>query len=463
MDNYEACLLTKDFVGCKQLGMKLISTNTHYLSFALLSEAIFTKPNPYILRLLRLSIEREEVSAELLGFLAKRRILEEHIPNYLSKVEKKTTAYYITLKHLFIRGLCESKVYQFQDEHEEYLNYLLDNIDDWELYEYAMAKGLKSRVRESMNYKYYRLEVTKDMNIARELILKNTSFPEIKKILGMVGYSEVKDLLSPHKGMVGLIVGGGINVETLKSLYEMYIADKTFLNTITILSGLICTREDSFLILALCIPFSEKDSFPNNYEIALVFLFLCRYFCFYPKVLKTISDLSIRSIQQENFGFVWSDLNILLNLKDHSMVKKYKNFHYDVLKGINGSVTSFIGEGRIYHAISLLELREQFEKSMINKEIEGNTIINEEEKTAFSGLLGDKCSYLFAKITPKSKCSTGFGGSNKLMNIYNIRIPVGSVNTLIDNPIARIRADHPFIGLVGELVEYQKFVYDKLK
>ncbi|TBU10093.1 hypothetical protein CWI38_2027p0010, partial [Hamiltosporidium tvaerminnensis] len=167
--------------------------------------------------------------------------------------------------------------------------------------------------------------------------------------------------------------------------------------------------------------------------------------------------LSIRNIQHENLCFLWSDLNIILNLNDKNMEKKYKNFYFDTQKNFNNAVMPYLIKQKYHFAIELLEMKKSFDDSLVFKEVEKNQILAENSKTMFSDILGYKCEYLFSKMTINSRENEFIGFS--LGTIYNPKISGENGINLLDNGVVELGEDGVFIELVKDIYKYQETIF----
>ncbi|ELA41675.1 uncharacterized protein VICG_01308 [Vittaforma corneae ATCC 50505] len=165
------------------------------------------------------------------------------------------------------------------------LNKLLDGIDDFQLYKFAIENSIEITKRSSSNYLWYML--IKGCNIgdtskeaAKELILRTTSFQEIKRILS---YYRVEEVGDDRYDIIIRYLSNGFSTDLLRQAFALLSKDQSFITVKIVLALLIASKNENLVVLALYL--SQKYHFETNYEIALVNLHLCRYFLLLKQLL----------------------------------------------------------------------------------------------------------------------------------------------------------------------------------
>ncbi|KAF7680931.1 hypothetical protein TCON_2451 [Astathelohania contejeani] len=469
IEKYEACILDRKYQEAREYGIKLIHSNANLLLFAIICQLIYDEKRETVIRLLNATLEKNTIRSQTLRMLASKNY-DNLALLHLNKITKKGKAWHLLLMDLHVK---DHDISQWVDGNAT--EYLLDKIDDWRLYEYGLNKNLELKERKTMNYKFYKLIKTKDIMLARDMILNIENIMEIQKIYEIIDWTPIENIPLAYKILfLHLLPLDRIEIkdylkfenlndrkdenfndmETLISaMYNIYLAENEYMNILILLALLIATKKEKYLIFAMYISRYHYEIFPNHYEIALIYMFLCRFFCYYPEVVRMMKYLDIKQIQQQNLAFIWSDLNVLLNINDNELIAKYKHFYYNTLKEINCSILTFIKEGLFEHAVSMLELKNSIEENCVFKEIQTCKIISENSKTIFSSILGEKCAYLFDKVSNANR-SDEFKG---FMNIYNIYDKCDNLE--IENELCNFSEE--FIGFVRDMVSYRQMVTEK--
>ncbi|RVD90583.1 hypothetical protein TUBRATIS_29900, partial [Tubulinosema ratisbonensis] len=241
--------------------------------------------------------------------------------------------------------------------------------------------------KDSFNFKLYKLKREKDFGLANEILKNLESFELIFQVINLVNKENLPEI---YKMIYDF------KEENVKKVYEIYQANKTFFNLKVLFYHLIASKKEEYLVLALFIAKEEKDSF-ENYEIQIIYLFLCRFFMLSKLIIQTFDDLNIRTIQHENFAFIWNDIS-LKSGKEFPMKNTYLNLHMHSINMINNLVFSFIKVGKIDHAFDLLQTKESLCNSVLFKEVKEKKFFSVEKNNSFSNILGEKCSFIFDKI-----------------------------------------------------------------
>lgn len=271
---------------------------------------------------------------------------------------------------------------------------LLDVLDDFELYQFAINRNIRLDERPTANYQWYCLLVDKTPEIATKIILKNTGFPEIAKVLKYCNIRETGCLIYD---IAIKYITDGYSSDLLDQAVKILEVDSSFFTVKTTLALLIASRKEENLIAALYL--SQKYSFEVIYEIDLVHLFLCRYFLLFDRLQRKFTELDIKNIQQHNLAYIWSDAMIVGGSRLGNRVSNFQKEIKTELEGCGVMIKKFIENELVSGALSTFELQRRLVTSVICEEVKQMKIKATESRMMFSNLLGDECRYLFDKIT----------------------------------------------------------------
>lgn len=299
------------------------------------------------------------------------------------------------------------------------INQLIDRIDDFTLYDFALRNNIQIDQRDSINFKWYILIKNNDLEMGKEIILSSISFQDIKRVLDHCALKSTGNKI--YDILIRYLTGECPKLLLLES-FEFLRNDKSFIALKVLLALLISTNDEKLLLLALSL--SENDAFDDNYEISLINLFLSRYFLLFSSIDKKFKNLAIKNVQIHNFAYVWSDPMILMNVKLADQVACFKREMTKTIFGIESSLIDVINNGHISVAISSLELKDHLKSSVISKEIHLHKILSIFKSTMFSGILGDKCAFIFDKVI-----------------VTDVRITKGQIPTLRTTPEMKITDD----------------------
>lgn len=261
---------------------------------------------------------------------------------------------------------------------EYFINLLLNYVDDWNLYKYALDNNLNILHKKSVNFSIYKIIKFKDTKLAESFIKNNSNFTEIKNILNFVDQIPFEEPI--YEILIKYLSKNHTN-EDIKEVFYLYKTNKNFLTIKLLLALLISSQIENNLILAYKIAKDEQNLLEDNYEIKLVYLYLSRFFCNTGEVKRLFYELDIKNTLHENFRSLWSDFNS----KFFSDIEyDYLNCKKGLIKQINNSIMLFIEKGLFMHSINILETKMKLEN-------------NEYSECAFKGLLGEKCEYIFER------------------------------------------------------------------
>ncbi|KAM0673945.1 hypothetical protein GVAV_002463 [Gurleya vavrai] len=488
--SFEASILSYDFRKAKERGLFLTKESCKYFLFSMICLIIFEerKIDKVTEKLVRSTIlkifekEKMKIPADVFLLLVKNKIIDNDWIEYLKITENGGSITLFSLKHLLINNMITESNYlslnEYLNENKiiisidnfdcfiiNLINFLIKNIDDGDLYEYAIKYKIRIDTFDTPNYLHYKLK--KDLNIENFMrVYKITnSFRELENLFekcNLLDFSKKKECFLFYAFLkyefinnINFVCDNLLNellINEIKFAFDNYKKEKSLTNTKLILAFLISTKQENNLLLALKIANDCKDLFKNTYEIKLIFLFICRFFCWYDKVIEIYEELEIKTVIQEKLAYLWSDLNIILNLNDNSRKEKYLNYRSHLIKHINCSLLVFIQNYSFYHGIELIKTKKMLENSNLYKEINQNKIISNDPETHFSFLLGSKCRFLFDKICINSE--NNYFKDLKLATIYNLRKETIKIENLLINYFENID-DEVTIDLIKNLISYQ--------
>ncbi|KAI4291896.1 hypothetical protein PAPHI01_1170 [Pancytospora philotis] len=325
------------------------------------------------------------------------------------------------------------------------LDKLIDEIDDFRLYEYALARGLLLSERRSSNYRWYTLLKDKDMILATKMALNTIDFGELRKILSTTGLESTGQ---PNYDVLIAYLRRGYSEELLQRMLALYTASPSFINHKILLALLIASRTEKNLVLALYVSF--RTAFTENYEIDLIHLFLSRYFCLCANTLQLMKQLSIKNIQIYNNAFLWSDPMIVTGDVMSAQCSSLQRNHEHDLATIEQKIKRFMDTNCLGHAVDLFGLRSALKESTAVREVSELKLRATDPRNQYSDLLGENCSYLFNKLTEGHARS----GRSCLDTLYSSGDGVGAAELLSNQPIKIESAE--FLEFFNNIMQIKK-------
>ncbi|KAI5169348.1 hypothetical protein PAEPH01_0637 [Pancytospora epiphaga] len=418
-------ILAENMTASRKLGLKIYDKHPQYLLLSLYMDMPNSKP--LLLRFLKKMVSIDPMFLYIL--INSGYVDFSDLQRFLPAGEEKGFMNAAIRRDWFLRS-DNLEASSSNKSKSEILFELLDRIDDFRLYEYAIDRGIIIPTRNTANYKWYIVQRDQDRKYATELIIKTANFQDIYKLCELSGVREVSD------GSYDLLIKylfDGYSEGLLRQAVDLFNSSKSFLNCKILLSLLIASRRENNLVLALYLSYSIK--FEDNYELDLVHLFLNRYFCFHKNIHKLMKKMSIKNIQIYNNAYIWTDPMILTGDSESYLVhiSKFNLMHRRDLGTIESKIASFLESGMIGHAISLTKLYKGLEEAVCIKEVASFKILATDGKTMYSGLLGEQCDYLFNKITVKHEVT----GKGSLRTLYG-SADGSSYKAVLENPFINI-------------------------
>lgn len=430
----------KDFVLAKKHAFELYKTHPGYLIFFCsvkdnenkkLLISLLKKDKPKDLQLVyKLLSSKDPDYDELLEFAEKYKN-ESFVNRCLRKA-------------VFLRKYANS----CPEDAKKELLVLLDEIDDFELYDFAIRNKIQIENRSGLNFIWYLAISTGSKEAGIDIIKRSTSFDDILKLLDCCSITSTGS--STHDLCIAYLTGG-YSFELLKKAFANMKEDNSFLASKIVLALLIASKDESLLVLALFL--TETIDFPEHYEIKLIRLFLYRYFLLFAHIEKGISQLDIKNIQVANLAYIWSDPAIVSGVKVGKMIKEFEKEIKAQIGVIDSMIRKFIDKNLVANAVSSFELKEKMSSFVVRSEVESFEIIATSPNTMFSNVLGDSCKYVFDKIIcsdVRASCGT----------IHTIRsVPNAPfTNEVFENPLMPI-TDQVFISTFTNSIIRNGFIH----
>lgn len=434
MELYEVALLNYEYESCVMLSKEIKRNRNHFTVFSIVAQAIYEKKTHHM-KLLKKIIQTGSYSTNCMYFLKKHNILEDEVYAFVKETDKRDLCYFLTLKEFFMDDRSISfAIGKDRASDKETVNFLLDNLDDWDIYEYAIRKNIELPERSTLNYLYYRFYYEKSECAQKKLIQNISGVSELEKINEIHPIATLKDYFER-------------NIEQRLAIFH---EDPSLINLKLLLSLLIGSREENLIVLAFYLTYKYKNNDEYGYEIQLIHLFICRYLLYLPGISMEMHSLRIQEIQKINLSFLYHDASVFYRKRFDDIEEMVMNN----LKIINESMITFVNTGKFDVAISLLNLKKRFEDNMIVKEIKANKILFNEVKNMFSDLLGSNCAYFFNKYA-KQKMRPGI-----LKNLYNLKNTGDDYKKLLINDYYNLRDESEFSDALAKIVEYQEGAED---
>jgi hypothetical protein len=440
-----------------KLGYKLLPSSPAYV--ALCQLILFLKdPEEYSIRkLLELIFDKMETKSDILWFLFRRGLMIENLYHHVKKLKVKDYVYYLILKEMMFRGHHRLII---NETAERMVELLLNELDDWDIYKYALENGIEVEKRETLNYTYYLLHRTKSEELGLRMMESAGSVKELEYIAELIG---IREHCNGTIDCILKLYWNGYSDELGRRMMEIYSLDRaggggtagnrevpSTRNTKALIAVLLSSRRIEHIVLALYISYKNRDSSSNNYELKLIFMFICRFFCFYPAVLKLVEELNIKNVQVATLAYIWLDIAVSRKIEDGGKKEEYVAYMRASVSQLRNSIRYFLRVERLSYVLDMLELIESLLGSVMMEEALAGRIVGSDPVTSFSTLLGKHCSYMFNKLTASEERSP----RTPILTLYSDS-DILEPGSLLKSDLFVIE-DAEFIGFYNELVEYQR-------
>lgn len=436
-DIYEACILEGDTHTANKYAVKMLPENKNFLLFVALYNSLRNCNGNELRITMNGVLKNEGINPGLLTMIVQRGLMGGEVVKYLDNVKGTNGDYLILVKELLCRDFLSAKTMrQILDKlnlistindnqvKSVLVNYLLNKVDDWNIYLYAIKNGIYIEESESVNYRHYKVLKENAFENLEKLIGRVTSFPEILEIIETMGnkYDPIDEQYSYIFRY--LKNDGTITMDDLKRVYFLYYKNKTILGFKLLMALLLSTRQEKYILLAFKIAKEEQNDI--NYEFRLIYMFIARFFCHLSEFKGAYGEFDIKNILLPKMYGVWNRLHMKVGndaiVRDHKLIidnvyttmeefflpflHYHKTFKKSTIKSINTTVIFFIEAGLHFQAIELLELR----KSLCDENFEANECTNN-----FINTLGEGCRFIFSDTQMDEDAIQGF----MLPNMYN--------------------------------------------
>lgn len=430
LERYEIALLSYDFEKCINLSMLLHQNKRDFLIFSIVAQMIFDNETKHA-DTLKDVVPKNNNGTSFLYYLVKHNILKDTIYETMHLTKERNLCFYLILKEFFLDGRDISTCIEIEStDKNTVVNYLLDNLDDWDLYDYALREKLVLKRRNTLNYLYYRLYYDRTEESLLELLPKITNIFDLETINAVVPIKNLKSYFD-------------FNVDDLISCFHN---EPTLINLKLLLSVLIGSRMENLIVLALYFTYKYKNNEDYGYEIQLIHIFICRYFLYLPEVSMEMHNLRVQEIQKVNLSFLFHDVSVFYGIRCDNI----NNMIMENIKTINESLLVFVKSGKLDAALSLLHLRKKFENHTVFKEIQQNKILCDTTSNMFSNILGSRCVYFFSKFAGQQHAP------GILKNIFNTRNIDNDYKKLLENDFYDLRDEQEFSDVLYKIVCYQE-------
>ncbi|KAH9411764.1 hypothetical protein HK407_03g05140 [Ordospora pajunii] len=388
--------------------------------------------------LFMISIKRTGIKTCTIWMLYKKGILIKELYRYLNTKSTRDYIYYLSLKEVLLHG---HYMLMEKGSVHECIEYLLDNLDDWELYKYALDNKIRLNSRSSTNHEYYLLHILGEKDRASRMLESRTCIEEISTIARLGGLESHPD---PVIDCIIELENAGFSYGLLRRAYDVYANQKSFLSVKMVVACLVASKKAELLVLALYISFKHRNEFEQNHEMHVIYMFLCRYFCFYTCVVDTMRLLNIKNIQIVSMSFVWSDILFTKRIGVHSAANRVTAEMSKRICEVNEMIECCVDElrkgirylivsGNLPHAIDAAEHRRSLIGCAVVREMSERKIVASEASNAFCSMLGKSARYLFEKMT-KERIPTS---ESMFLTDKDVQSP-DSMDGLLENELCSI-------------------------
>ncbi|EPR78360.1 hypothetical protein SLOPH_1692, partial [Spraguea lophii 42_110] len=216
------------------------------------------------------------------------------------------------------------------------------------------------------------------------------SIEEIHKIKELVKITVENKPLNLYLDILDKIEQKEEYEEPLKFLYQFYISEPTVFNISLLLSALISTKDESYLLLSLYLLYKSNLNHPS---LDIINLYLHKYFKLNP--MKIVNKLELKNnqllcfidpskLKNREYKFK-KKYQPVLNIETKDFDKKLDNVFFDIVREVNTGMLFYARTGMIEHALSLVP-----KKKELYEIFDGKKKYDEHKD-----LLGPLCSYIF--------------------------------------------------------------------
>ncbi|KAH9386581.1 uncharacterized protein NEMAJ01_1477 [Nematocida major] len=427
-EKYEVFLLRGDLAGCRKSAISLLKTHPMLAMGLFLVEAEkHPGTTPASLQLL---LKRVTVANSLITALYRKKVpysvLRPHIRRDLD------TSFVFLMKALLLGG---EDISEFVGQG---VDGLLDLLDDWEVYEHAMKKGISVREREdSINSLRFQMEVQRTKDAISRFILAGGSVGLCKKHIEGLPKCEKQALIE------GLPACARMKVEYYQNHSVAVFGESlgkcmaSVGDFVFVVGALLADRTEQSLMDSLVLCYAKKTAYDSAYQVQLLLCVLYRYLCMYDAMLQEYISMSVQTVQLEGMTYIWSDLQILLGEDEPALKEQYEKNRLLTLGTINASLLGFIKKEEYAQVGPLLEYKQALVNSSVHRQIVENKFFCLDRLPAIENILVPESRYIFEKVMqpPREKKDA------TLLTIHSMPVEISrdKVQEMLCKSIEKIR------------------------
>ncbi|KAI5191975.1 hypothetical protein NEMIN01_1759 [Nematocida minor] len=394
-ERFEIFLISKNFDSCKTSAISLIK---HHGKYAMILYLVQNDLMSCSISTLALLLNRITVTNSLISLLIRKGVPYSVVRKYIRP--EKDAHFLLLMKTLLLAG--ESIVeYGYPSA-----SALINELDDWEIYEYAMQSGIRIDAHCAESPVKNKIFLNKNFHIHQTKYAMITS-PTAASIAAYINATSAVDAytvtamasLSEHdaKDLESHLSPGSQRMMSLYNGTPILSSDITSPGGLLLVIGLLLrNKSEESLLDALVLCYMHRDT---GYYVRVVMCVLFRYFFMYSHLINNFSLLDAENIQVEGLGYLWSDLEVLLGLDPGIHAVSYMHTRSRAIADINNGFMKFI-EAEAYSQIEpLLAYRDALIDSPIRKQIATRELQKSVSKPAIENILISEARHIFTKIT----------------------------------------------------------------
>lgn len=455
IDKYEVLLLKNCFEECRKCAISILKDFPMCSMVVVLLEGEFT--SNIKIETVKLLLKRVSVSSSLISLLYTKGFPYEILIPYAKK-QKKDVSFLFLMKTLLIGG-------ESLSEYSYNIDTLLQELDDWEIYQYAIEKSIKIKERkESINGLRHLMVTSPTVDSICKFI---TSSNFVEHALEYIKYLSNEDTQQLLNGLSRPVI---VKIEYyLKNRVSVF--DKTIkeclenVNDFVFLIGvLLAERTEQSLIDCLLLCFIKKEFYQSTYQVRLLLCVLYRYLFLYDLMIDEYIKLSVDLVQLEGMTYLWSDLQILLEEDSPFLETQYIKNRLSSLGQVNANLISFIENEEYTQIEPLLEYRNILINSAIYKQIVEKTLYPLDRPPAIRKTLIEESTYVFDKLLKEPEINE----NSTVLTIHNrpAHMQKEKLENLFTQSFNRIKEHielpHEIHTLKSQILEGQETAWQRL-
>ncbi|EIJ93468.1 uncharacterized protein NEPG_01810 [Nematocida parisii ERTm1] len=467
---FNLLLMENNLKECKKYCLSLIKTHPNASMALLLQENTFTENTTLVI--LKMLLKRIQVSNSLICLLLNRNIpydiLKEYaVTNIIGKPLDIPSM--LLLKKLVLIGVSI-------EEYGYTIDTLLDNLDDWDIYEYCLNKKIQvsEKSKKSINYLTYKISLKIEPESVVEYVKRSSNLDFILNRISKECENTKEHCLSSLKSVDPIRYTYLNNPEF--DFYREYSAEKIsifkkYSNNLTdfifLIGVLIKTKNPTGIIDALLLLLLKRKELPNNRYVQLLICSIYRYLSLYDCVVEEYKGLNAHTVQLECLSYLWSDLKVIysnwlgIELSDE-LDKKYLNQRLLSIGSVNTNIIQLTENQEYNQLVSLLEYRNKIINSPAYMQIKENKFYPLSAPPSIESIIIKESRYVLEKIItypktdPNSVFITAQDIPQKFQKSEIVRIIKESVSII--NSYTEIPED--IISKVMSIPDKQEYLWD---